>query len=257
MEVVDAPFRAGDLRHGYQAVADNLPNDPAIHKQKGSKKIFFKNFMDARVKYVIIPVAQRMMRLEQARQVTGEGYMAGTLMHEISHGLGPACAHVNGKEVDIHEAIGPLYSPLEESKADVVGLFGLKWLADHGVVPPERLPEDYASYVADLFRTIRFGAGEAHSRAELMEFNYLSEQGAITRNPETHRYVVDYDKMPAAVAALAKQLLEIEAAGDRARAETWFAKYNSIPPELKSALNSANDVPVDIDPVFPYPEPLQ
>ncbi len=256
MEVVDAPFRAGDLRHGYQAVADNLPNDPEIHKQKGSKKIFFKNFMDARVKYVIIPVAHRMMRLDQADLVSADGYMAGTLLHEISPGLGPAFARVNGRQVDIREAIGPLYSALEEAKADIVGLWALKWLVDQNVLP-DRLKEDYAAQVADIFRTVRFGTGEAHARGEMMEFNFLSAQGAILRDAATHRYHLDFAKMPDAVAALARELLEIEAAGDRRRAEAWFAKYDSMPTELKSALNSANDVPVDIDPVFSYPEPIQ
>ena len=257
MEVVDAPFRAGDLRHGYQAVADNLPNDPEIHKQKGSKKIFFKNFMDARVKYVIVPVARRMMRLDQAELVSADGYMAGTLMHEISHGLGPAFSRVNGQQVDTREAIGPLYGALEEAKADVVGLWGLKWLIDQGVLPADHLKEYYAGQVADIFRTVRFGTGEAHAHSEIMEFNYLSAQGAIVRDPATHRYHIEFARMPDAVAGLAKELLEIEASGDRRRAEAWFAKYDSMPAELKSALNSANDVPVDIDPVFSYPEPIQ
>ena len=93
MEVMDAPFRAGDLRHGYQAVADNLPNDPRVHEQKGSKKIFFKNFMDARVNYVILPLAQYMMLPEQAAKASAEGYLLSTIMHEIAHGLGPAFAH--------------------------------------------------------------------------------------------------------------------------------------------------------------------
>jgi len=61
MQVMDAPFRAGDLRHGYQAVANNLPNDPRIHQEKGTKKTFFKNFMDARVTYVILPIARRLL----------------------------------------------------------------------------------------------------------------------------------------------------------------------------------------------------
>ena len=87
MEVMDAPYRAGDLRYGYQAVADNLPNDPRIHQQKGSKKIFFKNFLDARVDYVILPVAKRLMLPAQAAKATSEGYMAGTLLHEIAHEL--------------------------------------------------------------------------------------------------------------------------------------------------------------------------
>ena len=97
MEVMDAPYRAGDLRYGYQAVADNLPNDARIHQEKGTKKIFFKNFMDARVQYVIVPVAKIMMQPDQAAEVSGEGYLAGTLLHEISHGLGPAFARVGGQ----------------------------------------------------------------------------------------------------------------------------------------------------------------
>src|SRR2546423_12262144 len=92
MEVMDAPFRAGDLRHGYQAVADNLPNDPRIHQEKGSKKIFFKNFMDARVTYVVLPIARRLLRPDQASLASGEGYLATTMMHEISHELGPSHA---------------------------------------------------------------------------------------------------------------------------------------------------------------------
>src|SRR5437667_4573994 len=123
MEVMDAPFRAGDLRHGYQAVADNLPNDPRIHEQKGSKKIFFKNFMDARVEYVVLPIAKKLMREDQAAKASGEGYLADVLLHEISHGLGPAFARRGGRQLDIREAIGPLYSGLEEAKADVVGMF--------------------------------------------------------------------------------------------------------------------------------------
>src|SRR5437667_8701678 len=109
MEVMDAPFRAGDLTHGYQAVAANLPNDPRIHEQKGSKKIFFKNFMDARVKYVLLPLAQELMRADQAAQVSGEGYLLGVVMHEMAHGLGPAFARTKKGKDEIRHAIGPVY----------------------------------------------------------------------------------------------------------------------------------------------------
>ncbi len=249
MEVMDAPFRAGDLRHGYQAAADNLPNDPRIHEKVGSKKIFFKNYMDARVDYVILPVAKLLMRSDQAAHASAEGYLTMVMMHEISHGLGPAFARHNGQRVDIREAIGPTYSGLEEAKADVTGMFGLKWLVDHGALPKERLEEYYASYVGGIFRTVRFGTAEAHGRAEMMEFNYLSERGAIGRDA-AGRYVIDYAKIGDALAALTKELLEIEATGDRARAEAWFAKYDKMPADLRAALDAAKDVPVDID---PYP----
>jgi Peptidase family M49 len=253
MEVMDSPYRAGDLQHGYQAVADNLPNDPRVHEQKGSKKIFFKNFMDARVEYVVLPLARHMMRPEQAAQASNEGYLLGTILHEMAHGLGPAFAHTATGKMPIREAIGPIYSGLEESKADVVGMFGLKWLVDHGVLPKDKLQGYYASYVADIFRTVRFGTGEAHGQAEMMEFNYLLEHGAIKREA-SGRYAIDYARIPEVIADLAKELLDIEAKGDRQRAEEWFKKYDVIPAELQAALKSASSVPVDVDPVFSFKE---
>ena len=182
MEVMDAPLRTGDLLHGYQAVADNLPNDPRIHEAKGTKKIFFKNFMDARVNYVVLPMAKYLMPADQAQRASGEGYLAAVVLHEISHGLGPAFARTNGKQAPITEALGPIYSALEEAKADVVGMFGLQWLIDHGALPKNRAEEYYASYVAGIFRTVRYGIAEAHGRAEMMEFNFLEEQKAIVRS---------------------------------------------------------------------------
>jgi hypothetical protein len=251
MEVMDAPFRTGDLLHGYQAVADNLPNNPRIHEKKGTKKIFFKNFMDARVNEVVLPLARILMIPGQARRATGEGYLAAVVLHEISHGLGPAYARVNGKQVDIREAVGPIYSALEEAKADVTGMYGLKWLIDKGALPQNRLEEYYASYVAGIFRTVRYGIAEAHGRAEMMEFNYLSEQKAIRH--DNGRYVVDYARMPGALAALTKELLEIEATGDRGRAERWFAKYGRMPPDLQKTLAGITTVPVDIEPIYDFP----
>ena len=255
MEVMDAPLRAGDLRHGYQAVADNLPNDPRIHEQKGTKKIFFKNFMDARVNEVILPLAARIMNPAQAKRASAEGYLATTVMHEICHGLGPAFARVNGKNVSIREAIGRTFSALEEAKADVVGMLALRWLVDKGVLPKGRLEEYYASELAGIFRTVRFGTGEAHGRAEMMEFNYFSEQGAFAK--ANGRYRVDFAKIGPATARLAKELLEQEATGDRARADAWFSKYDKMPADLRASLAAAKDVPVDIDPIFSLPETVE
>ncbi len=252
MEVVDSPYRAGDLLHGYQAVADNLPNDPRIHEAKGSKKIFWKNFMDARVNYIILPLAQRTMRADQAAMASGEGYLADTIMHEISHGLGPAFAHTAQRKVQINEAIGSSYSALEESKADVVGEFCYGWLIDHGVLPKERRNITYASYVAGIFRTVRFGVAEAHGAGEIMQFNYYFEQGAISRDAATGLYVIDLEQMPAAIASLATELLEQEATGDRARTDAWFKKYGTMPAELSALLAKTSDIPVDIDPEFDF-----
>src|SRR3954470_11392177 len=254
MEVMDTPYRSGDLRHGYQAVADNLPNDARIHAEKGTKKIFFKNFMDARVNYVVLPVAKLLMREDQASLASMDGYLTTTVMHEMSHGLGPAYSRVDGKEVAIRESIGASFSGLEEAKADIVGLYGLDWLMNKGVLPKARAPEYYASHVAGIFRTVRFGVSEAHSKAEMMEFNYFVERGAITRDAATGRYAIDFTKFPLAVASLAKELLTIEATGNRTRAESWMARYGTMPAELKAALDKTASVPVDIDPITSFGE---
>jgi len=213
--------------------------------------------MDARVNYVILPVAKLFLRADQAALASADGYLATTMMHEIAHGQGPAFARTAAGQRDIREAIGPSYSGLEEAKADIVGLYGLKWLVDRGVLPKENLRGYYASEVAGIFRTVRFGVAEAHGRAEMMEFNYFSERGVIAREAASGRYVIDLDHMPEAVAALAKELLEQEATGNRARVEAWFTKYGSMPPTLAKALEAASGVPVDIDPVSAFPEPIQ
>jgi hypothetical protein len=255
MEVVDAIYRSGDLGHGYQAVADNLPNDPRIHVEKGSKKIFWKNFMDARVNYIILPLAGRLMPADQAKMVTGEGTLDFVIMHEISHGLGPT--YVHGTKTGIGEAIGPKYSGLEESKADITGMTCIKWLVDHGAIPKEKLNEIYASFLGETFRTIRFGIAESHGAGAMMEISYLTEQGAIRRDPSTGLYAADFQKMPAALASLAKELLEQEATGNRARTEAWFKKYAVMPPELAAALAKGSDIPVDVDPDFDFHPPLR
>lgn len=256
MEVMEAPFRSGDLAHGYQAVADNLPNDPRIHERVGSKRIFFKNFMDARVAEIIVPLATRLLTEHDAARASADGYLVGTLLHEIAHGLGPAWARVGARQVSIREAIGPAYSALEEAKADATGMAALGYLIRRGALPASQLPACYSSYVADLFRTVRFGTGEAHARAEMMEFNFLFGEGAIGREP-SGRYSIDPAKMGAALARLSEELLRMEAAGDRSRAEAWFAKYDAMPPLLASALKDASDVPVDIDPQVPFPREVR
>ena len=192
----------------------------------------------------------------QAPKATAEGYFLGTLAHEISHGLGPAFSRQDGKQVDTRESIGPLYSGLEESKADIVGLFCVKWMVDNGKLPKQRLDEAYAAHIADLFRAVRFGVGEGHGRGEMMEFNFFVEQGAVRRDA-SGKYALDFDKMPTAVTALAKELLEIEATGDGARGEAWFKKYGDMPDQLKQDLAKTQDIPVDLDPKFSFKDRVE
>ncbi|HWR16524.1 MAG TPA: hypothetical protein VN577_16995 [Terriglobales bacterium] len=177
-------------------------------------------------------------------------------MHEISHGIGPVSARTPNGQVGINEAIGPMFSALEEAKADVVGMWALRYLVDKGVLPKEKLEEYYASYLAGNFRTLRFGIGEAHGQAEMMEFNYHLESGAYKQDA-SGRYVVDHQKIGPSIAALAKELLEIEATGDRARAEAWFKKYDKMPEHLAKALKKTEHVPVDLDPRFSFPDQVE
>ncbi len=271
MEVVDSPFRAGDLLHGYQAVAASLPPAGKVSATQnpdaptlGTKKIFFKNFMDARVNHVILPIARKLMDPAQSAAPTASGYLTVVILHEISHDLGPTSARVHGSRVSIREAIGPLYSALEEAKADVTGMYGLHWLIEHDILPRDREPEFDASYLAGILRSIRFGPAEAHARAQLMEFNYLLEKGAITPHAGTLSrgtarvvFAIDYAKLPAAIASLSKELLEIEATGDRPRAEQWFARYSTMPPSLKASLESTKSIPIDIFPKFSWDLPIR
>ena len=132
----------------------------------------------------------------------------------------------------------------------------MQWLMDHGAVPKEKAAEIDASYLGDGFRTIRFGIAEAHGQAAMMEFNYLVERGAIRRNA-AGLYEIDSAKFPGAIASLAKELLEQEAAGNRARAESWFKKYAVMPRELAAALAESSDIPVDVDPDFDFHPPVR
>jgi len=248
MEVVDSPLRAGDLHYGYQAVADNLPNDPRIHAEKGSKKMFFKNFLDARVNYVILPLAQRLLVLAQTKDVSGEGYTTAVILHEISHGLGPAFAHVDGKQVDINEAIGPSTAGWRRPRPTYGDLSG-EMAGGPEAAAGERTEQRLRVVRRGMFRSLRFGTAEAHGRAQMMEFNYLLEHKALTQGADG-RYTIDYAAMSGAIAGLDEKLLLLEANGDRAGAEAWFAKYDVMPLPLVQALDTTNDIPIDITPKF-------
>ncbi len=205
---------------------------------------------------VILPIAKKLMQPDQAAKASAEGYLASTLMHEISHELGPAFARRNGKQVDIREAIGPAYSGLEEAKADVVGMFGLKWLVDHGALPKDRL----ARILRLLCRRHFPHAALRHRRSarprrddgvQLSAGTTARWRWSAAATRSTTR------AFPACSRSFAKRLLEMEAAGDRAGAEAWFAKYDKIPAELQKALAATSGIPVDIDPVFSFPDRIE
>ena len=247
MEVMDAPYRAGDLRHGYQAVADNLPNDPRVHEQKGSKKIFFKNFMDARVNYVILPLAQYMMLPEQAAKASAEGYLLGTIMHEMAHGLGPAYARTAAGKVAIREAIGPAVQRPGGSES-----------RRGRNVRPEVAGGPRGAAQGKAGRVLRFLPGGNFPHHSLWHrrsprpgrddgVQLSSRSAAQSSGSHRERMPLTMPHMPGALADLAKELLDIEATGNRERAENWFKKYDVMPAELQVSLKAASKVPVDVD----------
>jgi len=250
MVVVRDIYRGGDLRVGYQAAATNLPNDPKVHEKKGSKKIFWKNVFEARVDKVILPISKELMEPSQAKLVTARGVFEDVLMHELCHALGPRYVRGTDEKVPVNQKLGDLYSAVEELKATVAGLVSMAWFFDQGIMPKASEQEHYASYLGSILRAVRFGVGEAHGRASIVELNFLQERGAIRRDPATARWSVDTPKMRGALRELTGMVLEIERAGDRAAAETLFAKYGSISPELAKDLERARSVPVEIEPIY-------
>ncbi len=176
-----------------------------------------------------------MMPPEQAAKASAEAYLLFTIMHEMAHGLGPAYARTSTGKVPIREAIGPVLQRPGGGQSRCSRHVRPEVAGGPRRLPKEKLEEYYASYVAGIFRTVRFGTGEAHGQAEMMEFNYLSERGAIKRQ-SSGMYAIDYAAMPGALADLAKELLEIEATGNRERAENWFKKYDVMPSDLQVSL---------------------
>jgi hypothetical protein len=250
MVVVRDIYRGGDIRVGYQAAATNLPNDPKVHEKKGSKKIFWKNLFEARVEQVILPISKVLMEPAQAKLVTARGVFEDVMMHELSHALGPRYVRGSGEKTPVNEKLGDTYSTIEELKATVAGLVSYAWFVDHQIMPKPAEEEHYASYLGSIFRAVRFGVGEAHGQASIVEMNFLRGEGAIRRDSASGLWSVDAGKMRPALRQLTAKVLEIERAGDRQGAQDLFAKLGSIPEDLAKDLEKTSTVPVEVRPIY-------
>jgi hypothetical protein len=243
-------YRGGDIRVGYQPVAANLPNDPRVHSEVGTKKTFWKNFFEARVDRVILPISRELVAEDQVKYVTPQGFFDTVLLHEMAHGLGPRYAETPEGRVPVNQALKTHYSWIEEGKATVAGLESLAYLAEAGVIDRSLGRQQYTSYLGSVFRTIRFGTGEAHGLSALVELNYFLENGGISFDPGSGRYAVDYEILPDRITELARELLMIEAAGDFQRAQALKDRYGQLSPEVSAALERVADVPIDPVPVY-------
>src|ERR1051326_5084675 len=244
-------IRTGEAITGYQAVATNLPNDPDVQAKKGAKKTFWKNMFEAMFNTIIRPVSLRLIDPEQQQFLSADGFFQDVLMHEICHAIGPKTVMVGPKKgMALNAAIGPGYSPLEEEKADIVGLHSLTYLLDKGVVDKSREREVFVSYLGSMFRSIRFGLNEAHGKAAAIELNYLMKEGAVTYNDSKKTWSVEFGRIRGGVKALAAELLKLEGDGDGAGVQAFFEKWSLMPPQLQESLDLVKDLPIDVLPNY-------
>lgn len=251
ISVVDLVFAGGDTKAGVQTLAFNLPNDERVREAKGSKKVMLKNMSHAKFDKILMPIAKEVLDPEQLEYVDFDAYFNNVLMHEMAHGLGPgSIKREDGTETTVSRELKELYSPLEECKADVLGQFCRTVLIGEGFFDEGSDVRGYVSFLPGFFRAIRFGTSSAHGRANMMEFNFMREQGAITLDEKTDRFHVNIDKMPAAVEALSNRLLMIQALGDYEAAQAFLDKYGEPTEDLNHFLTRLEGIPVDIEPLF-------
>jgi hypothetical protein len=234
-----------------QTAAFNLPNDERVVKEKGSARIMLKNVQDAKFNKVLVPITRVVLTATQQRAVAFDSFFTHILMHELMHGLGPHNITVDGQATTVRLQLKELYSSIEEAKADVTGLWALQYLLDKGVISKQMQRTLYTTYLASMFRSVRFGLTESHARGVAMQFNYFTDEGAIKFDAKTGKFSADDAKMKEAVRKLTHDLLTIEAEGSYDKAKAILDKYSLIRPEMKGALDRLIEVPVDIEPIFP------
>jgi hypothetical protein len=251
MRVVNEVFASGEGNNGVQTAAFNLPNDERVVKEKGSARIMLKNVQDAKFNKVLIPITRVVLSPAQQRAVAFDSFFTHILMHELMHGLGPHNITVGGQATTVRLQLKELYSAIEEAKADVTGLWALQYLIDKGVIDKQMQRTLYTTYLASMFRSVRFGLTESHARGVAMQFNYFTDEGAIKFDEATGKFSVDDTKIREAVRKLTHDLLTLEAEGSYDTAKAMLDKYSLIRPPMKGALDRLKDVPVDIEPIFP------
>ncbi|HEY1771645.1 MAG TPA: Zn-dependent hydrolase [Gammaproteobacteria bacterium] len=246
----NAIYYAGDANAGAKTIADNLPNDEQVQLQKGTRRFQMENVIHAKFDKIMLPIAKELIVPDQVQHVTFDAFFQNTMFHEVAHGLGIKNT-VQGKKTattTVRKALKDYASSFEEGKADVLGLYLVEWLADKGELDKSKLMDNYVTFLAGIFRSVRFGASDAHGKANMVRFNFFSQMGAFSRDPATGKYRVDADKMRAAVQALSAKLLTIQGDGDYAAAKKLTDEQGVIQPQLRSDLQrlSNDDIPIDI-----------
>lgn len=249
IRVVNVVFTAGDANKGVQTAAYNLPNDEWITKTMGSKRVMLKNVQEAKFREVLQPIAKAALSPADRRHVAFDAFFTHILVHELVHGLGPHEVKAEGGGTTVRAALADTYSAIEEAKADVGGLFALQKLVDEGKVDRALERTLYPTYLASAFRSIRFGLDEAHGKGMALQLSWFLDAGAFTVRKDG-TFAVDAARMREAVAALTRELMTLQARGDRARARQLLDTLGVVRPEVKRVLDRLASVPVDIAPRF-------
>jgi len=249
IRVVNSIFSSGDANRSVQTAAFNLPNDERVTAEKGSKRVMLKNIQEAKFQRVLQPIARVALAAKDRPNVAFDAFFTHILMHELMHGLGPHNITVDGKETTVRQALQVASSAIEEAKADVSGLWALQQLVNKGVLDKAMERTMYTTFLASMFRSIRFGVDEAHGKGVALQLNYFLDNGAVKVNPDGTFAIVP-EKIQASVTALTQQLMELQGRGDRAQAEALLAKMGVVRPEVKKVLDRLKNVPVDIEPRF-------
>jgi hypothetical protein len=250
IRVVDLVFSAGEARAGVQTLAYNLPNDERVREAKGSKKVLLRNVMRAKYDRILVPIAERVLARDQVDRVSFDAYFDEVLHHELAHGLGPGLIEVDGRATEVRLELKDLYSTLEEAKADVMGVYDILALIGDGAMEPALAETLEPTYVAGLFRSARFGVGEAHGLGVVAQFNYLLEKGALEVDAEG-RFRTVPARFPGAVRDLLAEMLMLQARGDYEGTAAFLDRYGTPGDALLAALGRLEDLPVDIRPLYP------
>lgn len=245
LNAYDVVYYAGHSNAGSKTIAINLPNDEEVQLQKGTRRLQLKNAMRAKFDAIMLPISDELIVPEQRQHITFDAFFANTMFHEVAHGLG--IKNLVGAEGTVREALKEHASALEEGKADILGLYMVTQLLEAGVITEGVLEDYYTTFLAGIFRSVRFGASSAHGKANMIRFNYFEQAGAFSRN-EQGQYSVNMDAMRAAMNSLSEKILTLQGNGDYQGVGELFDTMGNISPQLQADLDrlSAADIPVDI-----------
>ena len=249
IRVVNTVFSSGDANRGVQTAAFNLPNDERVVAEKGSKRVMLKNNQEAKFRTVLQPISTVALSSADQQHVSFDAFFTHILMHELMHGLGPHNITVNGRATTVRQEMKELSSALEEAKADVSGLFALQFLVDRGKLDAGFNDTMYRTYLASMFRSIRFGINEAHGRGVVVQLNYFLDNGGVTVAGDG-TFAVNAERIRQNVIDLTRDIMTMQALGDYAAAQQMIEKLAVIRPPVQAVLDKLRDVPVDIEPRF-------